>query len=344
MIVFRADGNSKIGMGHIMRCLSIANSAKELGQKCLFVVSTDGLQDLITSNGHQIIRIQSNCYDLKSQELDPILDEYNPSAVFVDSYYVSEEFFSGLHEKCKKINCVLVYIDDRCEIAFECDYLINYNIFSRVDLYEKLYSGKAKPLFLLGTQYAPLRKEFQNIAYRENKSSVKNIFVSTGGADSEHFTIDLINEAIKEKSFIFHIVLGMMNLDKSQIEEMAEKAENILIHENVKRMDELMLSCDVAISAAGSTLYELCATQTPCVTYVLVDNQIPAAKVFDDKGIIKNCGDIRKSGNTGLAKDIIEEIKRLSEDTDERNRISDCMKKVVDGKGAGRIIEEVIQE
>lgn len=343
MIVFRADGNSQIGMGHIMRCLSIANSAKELGQKCLFVVSTDGLQDLITSNGHQIIRIQSNCYDLKSQELDLILDEYNPSAVFVDSYYVSEEFFSELHEKCKKINCKLVYIDDRCETAFECDYLINYNIFSRDDLYEKVYSGKAKPMFLLGTQYAPLRKEFQNIACREDKTSVKNVFVSTGGADSEHFTRDLITEAIKEKNLMFHVVLGMMNLDKSQIEEMAEKAENIVIHENVKRMDELMLSCDIAISAAGSTLYELCATQTPCVTYVLADNQIPAAREFDSKGIIKNCGDIRKSGNIGLAQDTIREIKRLSEDAFERSRVSKCMKTVVDGLGAKRIVEEVLE-
>lgn len=40
-----------------------------------------------------------------------------------------------------------------------------------------------------------------------------------------------------------------------------------------KKMSELMQQCDMAVSAAGSTLYELCACGMPTITYVLADNQ-----------------------------------------------------------------------
>ena len=121
-----------------------------------------------------------------------------------------------------------------------------------------------------------------------------------------------------------------------------EKHKSIVVHENVKRMDELILSCDVAVSAAGSTLYELCATGTPTITYVLADNQIPAAKEFDARGIIKNCGDIRDMGNKALAKCLVDEVVSLAEDYNERKRISELMGTVVDGKGARRIVESVL--
>lgn len=342
MIIFRADGNPQIGAGHIMRCLSIANKAKDIGENCLFIISSDHFQNVIKDNGHKIVNLKSDYSRMEPGEILPALDAYEPSAVFVDSYFVTEKYLSDLHAKCRKNKSALVYVDDRCTSPYSCDFLLNYNVFARRDDYEKLYSGDVKPIFLLGSSYAPLRKEFHDNDSRIVLLKAENIFVSTGGADSEHLTVDIVEKATEATKFAFHFVVGMMNPDRIKIMEMADECKNIIVHENVKRMDTLMQSCDVAISAAGSTLYELCATQTPTITYVLADNQIPAAEEFDVRGIMKNCGDIRVLGNKELASKLVEDAVSLADNYEERKRISILMRAVVDGNGAGRILEQVL--
>ena len=49
MILFRADGNTKIGMGHIMRCLSIADTFRRNGKDCTFVLADISMQDIISA-------------------------------------------------------------------------------------------------------------------------------------------------------------------------------------------------------------------------------------------------------------------------------------------------------
>ena len=68
---------------------------------------------------------------------------------------------------------------------------------------------------------------------------------------------------------------------------------NAVLHINEHNMSALMQKCDIAISAAGSTLYELCATGIPAITYTLADNQLIAAEQFDKQGIMLSAGDCR---------------------------------------------------
>ena len=342
MIIFRADGNPNIGAGHIMRCLAIANKAKDFGEKSLFITSSDHFQKLITDNGHGFENLRSDYSMPKQADIFSALETYEPIAVFVDSYYITEDYLSVLHEKCHVKGIKLVYVDDRCVMPYSCDYLLNYNIFAQKSDYEQLYLKKSMPTLMLGSLYSPLRDEFIDVGSRVNLKLAKKIFVSTGGADIEHLTLDIVEKAIEEPKYTFHVVLGMMNPDRDKIVEKAKTSRNIILHENVKHMRELMCLCDVAISAAGSTLYELCATQTPSVTYVLADNQIPAAEEFAKSGIMKNAGDIRQLGNKELAARLREDAVLLADNYNERERVSGVMSTVVDGKGSARILEKVL--
>ena len=95
----------------------------------------------------------------------------------------------------------------------------------------------------------------------------------------------------------FHFLIGAMNQDKKEIEKLAEGMSNAVLHYNVSDMKSLICSCDIAVSAAGSTLYEICACGVPLITYVLADNQYEGAKAFEEKGLALNCGDIRNMDN-----------------------------------------------
>ncbi len=343
MIVFRTDGNPQIGAGHIMRCLAIANKAVNNGENCMFIASSNHFHRIITDNGHRFINLKSNYSSMELGDVFSFIDTYEPSVVFVDSYFITEKYLSTLHDKCQSSGSKLVYIDDRCLAPYCCDFLLNYNIFASFDDYKKIYCDDVHPAFMLGVSYVPLRNEFQNNDRRRVSQKAKSIFVSTGGADSEHLTIDIVEKALETTKYDFHFVVGMMNADRDKILEIAQKGQNIIIHENVNRMNELMSFCDVAISAAGSTLYELCATQTPSVTYVLADNQIRAAEEFNAKGIMKNCGDIRLIGNKKLASELIKETISLAEDYEIRKRISENMFTIVDGDGTNRILKRVLK-
>ncbi len=342
MVIFVVEGNRDIGMGHVMRCLAIADAIKAEGEACLFVMSSRDCEGIVKKHGHEVKVVDSPYKEPKAEDIDSIIDSMEVSALFVDSYYVKNEYLNNVHTICKRKGCKLVYIDDRCGLPYSCDILLNYNIFSNLDAYKHLYSKHEVPTLLLGTAYAPLRQEFRQIEENLLKSEAANVFVSTGGADTEHITLKLVEEAALKPNYRFHFVVGKMNPDREKIRAISRGYENIVLHENVSRMDKLMLACDAALSAAGSTLYELCAVGVPAITYVVADNQIPAAEEFDKRGIMRNCGDARRPENGTFARTLIEQVVRLAENYDERKLRSEKMKSIVDGEGTKRIIERVL--
>ena len=102
-----------------------------------------------------------------------------------------------------------------------------------------------------------------------------------------------------------------------------------------------MLSCDVAVSAAGFTLYELCAMQTPTITYILADNQIPGAEAFERHGILKCAGDYRIAGDRLIEK-MIDSAIQLAEDDEERKGITEKMRTMIADNGAQKILKDIL--
>ena len=349
MILFRADGNSNIGLGHVMRCLSIADAFKNSGKKCLFFTANNELHKTIKERGYKNLILESE-YDHMEDELESFeeaIDARDVDIVIVDSYYVTEEYLRELWTFCSNKHITLVYIDDILAFPYQCDVLLNYNIYAKEADYRILYKNSTLPTLLIGTQYTPQRAEFQGLPDRKVKEDAKDILISTGGADSEHLGIEII-KAIKSHSdwdeYRFHLVVGMMNSDKDKIESLSESKANISLYKRVKKMSELMMSCDVAVSAAGSTLYELCSTQTPAITYILADNQILGAEGFESAGVLHCTGDIRGIGASALAENLISDAVTLCYDYSKRQEIAKKMKMVIDGKGAQRICNMLSRE
>lgn len=326
-----------------MRCLSIATEATKTDE-VLFVTADDAFHEVIHNAGiaHHILYSEYSNMDAELEKLKDVVQDYRPSELFVDSYYVTNSYLSELKKFCNNLGCRIIYIDDVLAFPYSCDYLINYNIYGPdvepdyKDLYEN--AEVKTPVFLLGSSFVPLRGEFQNLLERKVNKEVRNILVSTGGADPEHVALQLVKGVIQnEYPYTFHFILGSMNKDKPEIEIISDKHSNIVLHSNVNNMSSIMRACDVAISAAGSTLYELCATQTPTITYIFADNQIPGAEGFEKHGILHCAGDYRK--NAELVHTLLYEVACLAENNCKREEIAQKMKAVVDGNGCRRILD-----
>lgn len=346
-ILFRVDANPAIGFGHIMRCLSIADAAVAFNQKVLFLLADGMVQELVASRGYPSVVLGTLYHNLEgeAEKVGSIVAEKKSGALVVDSYFVTERYLNTLLDSCRSVGCRLVYIDDVLAFPYPCDMLLNYNIYGTDSDYKGLYQDAVMvPAFLLGTAFAPLRSEFQNLSPRIVHREGKNILISTGGSDCGHIMLELV-EKIRYRAgeeITFHVIIGAMNGDKEFIYDKAKGCLNVVLHENVNNMSDLMQSCDVAVSAAGSTLYELCATQTPTITYILADNQVPGAECFEHHGVLRCAGDVRQLGTQRLVKRLLESAVELCGDYSERCRIAGRMSEVVDGQGAKRIARKIV--
>lgn len=340
MIIFRADGNPTIGSGHVMRCLSIADAARDAGIECRFVVADKHFVQTTQNRGFacDVLHTDYRCMEEEQAPLSELLRQYSPAAIMVDSYFVTANYLAWLSQFAD-----VAYLDDLAAFAYPVKTLVNYNIYGPELGYEQLYqaAGVPVPRLLLGPQYAPLRKQFQNLPPREPPQEVKNIFVSTGGADPEHMALRIARQLESWPSVLqyqFHFVIGGMNPDVDALRTITKTHSWIQLHENVQNMAELMYRCDLAISAAGSTLYELCACGVPTITYAFADNQLLGMRGFEKQGMMRSVGDTRSIQQP--EKTILCEMDNLIMDWPGRTEMRRKMTALVNGKGTGRIVAE----
>ena len=336
MILFRADGNPDIGTGHIMRCLSLADALQEQGGEITFITAESYFQRLIQTRGYPCT-VLGTAYDRMEEELSiflPILERERPELVILDSYFVTPQYMEAIRNISR-----LLYIDDLNAFDYPADAVVNYNIYSPELPYPQ------NKTYFLGPQYAPLRKEFQGLSQRNTKDRVENVLVSTGGTDQYHVALhcaEYLREHLPRENMIFHLVLGAMNQDAAELERIAEELPFIRLHRQITNMCSLMLQCDAAISAAGTTLYELCACGLPTVTYILADNQIQGAQMFQKAGLMPCAGDIRE--DACFLERLFELLNSLADDFAQRQRIAEQMQGAVDGRGAARLAEAILKQ
>ena len=332
MIFIRADGNLQIGTGHIMRCLSLADALREQGKEVAFAIAEPYFQPLIQGRGYPCT-VLATVYDRMEEELPvflQLLEENQPELVILDSYFVTPKYMEAI-----KNMVPLLYIDDLNAFNYPADIVVNYNIYGPELPYPE---GKR---YLLGPQYAPLRKEFQGLERRVVKERVEDILISTGGTDQYHVALrcaEYLREHPPCGNMTFHIVLGAMNQDVVELQEILKKLPFIKLHCQVTDMCSLMLQCDVAISAAGTTLYELCACGLPTVTYILADNQIQGAQAFQRAGLMLCAGDIRE--DNCFVEQIFVGLKGLYNE-ELRRETARRMQELVDGVGARCLADAV---
>ena len=336
MIFIRADANEYIGVGHVMRCLSAASSFVSMGEDVTFITADHKGDDLIRRKGFDTICLESEWTKKEEElsELKALIKRENPRMMIVDSYCITEDYFKSLSEIV-----TLAYFDDMNACKWEVDYLINYNIFA--DSLDYSWYRGSKTKLLLGPGFAPLRDEFKGMPPHQNKEEVSDVLVSAGGADPERVTERLMESVCPERRKVtFHFIVGALNPRIETIKK--AKAENAVLHINEQHMSDLMKKCDIAISAAGSTLYETCACGIPTITYTLADNQLIAAEEFERKKIMLNAGDCRNDAQFVERVDAC--IGQLIENVEIRKEISCNMQNLVDGYGAGRIAKALLNE
>ena len=347
VIYIRTDGNSKIATGHLVRCLCIAQALEEMGKQVCFLVSdhtsSELLKDLCNTVFYEVsfsfdTRILEcavfDNLDLEIEELCSMFGNTKP-IILVDSYYVTEAYFQSLNQVAS-----VAYMDDLRSFDYDVDLVINYDVIppSKEEEYKQAYT-KAKTT-LLGAGYTPLRKQFQNRKI-EFKESIKNILITTGGSDPYHFSESISSFLISQNLNVdIHIVVGRLFDNFKALKNLANEHLQLHLHQDVKDMASLMKQCDYAISAAGTTLYELCALGIPTISFTMADNQIIMAETFHETGAIPYIGDLRESSS--ICDKIYHHLANIINHPNLLQSQQQKMQYIVDGNGSIKIAEALI--
>lgn len=333
-IAFRVDGGSKIGSGHIMRCLALADAFPKDMQITFIIKEGREFIKLLENRGHEVKNIKNNLgINKELKEVKDTIKEKNIDILITDSYYIDKKYLLEI----KKYIEVLVTISHYPLFPYPSDIVINGNIYAP-DLNYSSLNGNTE--FLLGTKYTLLRSEFWNIPQRTVNKKVSNILVSVGGSDPLNLTPKILKSlAISNEKYRIDVVIGpgFKNISKI-IKEVKKSSIEILLHFNIKKISQLMLNSDLAISAGGNTLYELATIGTPAIVMLQAENQVLVAKSMENEGTIINLG----FGNKISYKKLSDTINDLTKDFEKRKMMALKGQKITNGLGTKHCVDKIL--
>lgn len=268
-----------------------------------------------------------------------VKDRNDPLWLILDGY----QFDTAYQASIRKTEIRLLVIDDYNHLqAYHADILLNQNIKAET----LLYTSDPTTICLFGPRYALLRNEFLEWKeeIKEKDPQPCKILVTMGGADPDNVTRKAVQALLRAglTGIEIDIVIGPANSNDKTIEHEIVRAANAgitaasfcRIHKNAN-MRELMAAADLAVTAGGSTCWELCFFGIPAIVVVVAENQRGVAMGLDRAGAAVSVGWHEDVETACLA----EAVRGLVNDSEKRRAMSRIGREIVDGQGRERILD-----
>lgn len=327
VIAIRADGNSEIGFGHLMRMNALAHELIKKGAKVIFLSRNPE-----NIEGYPVLGLNKQAGDEEDLVSEEMLTQIQAGMLIIDSYVYRQKQL----DRVGQLDLFSVYVDDLNRHPFNTDLVLNGNLYAtNLD-----YRGKAQ--FILGAGYLLMREGFARLPARRLARRVENILITFGAADSDNVTpriLQLLDGYEQFRQFEWHVAIGPVFSNAAQIETAARNTSNVVLYHNPD-LKKLMDFCDISISAAGSTTYELAACGIPSLLLVTADNQVMLAAEAERQGMAINLGPRQNLDRERL----YSVLDSLINNRELREKMAARGQELIDGRGAERVAAILIDE
>ena len=359
-IVFRCDGSTSIGLGHIFRCKTLASELMSKGAQCIFVLRLheSELYYARTMEGMHTIYLPSETAPLPDTEQNPtaIIDTWlgvskekeiqdltkiildcEADLVVVDHYAYDLSMTEIVSQ-----NAVLAVIDDLCNRTLICDYVINHNLgFAKQDYNNCINRSGQRATLLLGPNYCLIDKRFSELEtqqrIRENKKL--NVLITFGAMDHNNLSFLVLKEIFSSKlshSFNASVMLHANAPHRCQLERWSSNfGDQVKLHWSPQSVPELYAEANFAIGAGGTSAWERCAAGLPTLMMPAAANQKGIIHYISQAGGGKSISLENKKRNY-----IMNELERIHDNTDCLKTMSKNARNIVDGYGLDRVTKE----
>lgn len=331
-ILFRTSGGrakgKQLGLGHIYRCLNLANQLKS--NKIFFLLEDyGGAEEVFRQNGFKnIFKLKPNITvqsDVKNS-IKSIHDE-EIDILIVDKYNLSISYLKKLKNHTK-----IVVISDLRKINYSTDLLIN----GFVGFKNKITRNKYGTTCLLGPSFQILSKKFIKNSIRKKKNY--DLIATFGGYDEKNIIEILLKELLKLNHKIkTKVILGPAARKTRKISILEKKiGKSLTIKKNIKNMHDEISNVKYGICSGGITTYEFASLKIPFGIICQVKHQLETANEWEKRRIAMNLG----LPNNKIGKKISDFLQLVSEEKLPRNLKH---KSIVDGLGAKRVAKQILK-
>ena len=240
-------------------------------------------------------------------------------------------FDRAIQSAIRKVRPVLAIDDLGLERNPDADILLNQNIHAS----DLTYCRQSSTRYLLGLSYALLRTEFQaySLWQRLHPIRARRLLVTMGGSDIDEVTLRVLDALSPIEDLELRVLVGGINPHLDAILAHAGQRPHISVVRETDRMALEMASADLAISAAGSTSWELAFMGLPALLIALADNQQPLARGLDAAGAALDLGRAEALDPEALRHECL----NLRDDGPRRKAMSERGRHLLDGRGAERV-------
>jgi UDP-2,4-diacetamido-2,4,6-trideoxy-beta-L-altropyranose hydrolase len=357
-VAFRVDSSNKMGIGHLMRCLTLAKAIKNRYKAGMyfFTRSSQGnINHLITAADFKLIEMSppkrvtktplqhsqwlGASQDEDAKEFISLTNELSITSydlLIIDHYAIDAEWENLVAQTTNKI----LVIDDLGDRKHKCDYLLDQTFNCSVEKYQDLVPSQCT--FMLGTRFALLRSEFQistNAIINARDAITENtILIMFGGTDPDNLSLIAL-KIITGRDDVnkINIIMGPSALHLKSISDYCKNDNRISLHVSPNNIAELMLTATLAVGAAGTTSWERCAMGLPCVVVIQAENQRQIGRELEAEGVLTvlEIHEMKKGLNSAVDHWLITGVITKFD-------ITLCTQ-ICDGLGSNRTIQKVFQ-
>lgn len=357
IIVFRVDGGTSIGSGHIVRCLTLASELRRQVKRIIFITRKlpGNLIQKIADEGYgvfclpqsvgaaSIVNAENHLWSGVRQNQDAlstikIIEKSKVDWVIVDHYGLDSVWEKRLRSYTKKI----LVIDDLANRSHDCDILLDQNYYGSNT--QKRYANLVleSTTCLLGPNFSLLKSRYRELKpfLTEHNGEVRRILIFFGSADPYNYTEKILKIlSLNELQYLhLDIVLGENYPNGEKFINLAKVRGNVNVYRWVPCLAELMVAADLMIGAGGTTSWERLCLGLPGVVIPIAKNQYEVTKILNLEGYQFSL----KNHKKGSIRELAGSLNKLIFDKEKIIATSRNGKKLVDGLGAFRVIRVIM--
>ena len=279
-LLFVVEVSSESGIGHLMRCLALAQAAQERGINSVFFVPAFAQRICKTRHdwcGTIVVAEQNSSTSLSL--IEQRLQKKRTLGIVVDGYHFDQAFIERVSQLCFPL---LILDDVKSPI---CQYAHLITNPAGVDWKSDYQSINPHATLCLGPRYRLLRRSFRQPPALP-LSRRHCLTISFGGSDPKHFTLPVLKAVVKYLQDVpIRVVTGPGFTQQTELGEFLTCCDAPVQHiHNGQDMADIWVNSRLTIAAAGGSQFELVACSSPSVLVVVADNQISATTQAVEQG------------------------------------------------------------
>jgi spore coat polysaccharide biosynthesis predicted glycosyltransferase SpsG len=327
-VALRCDASASGGVGHVMRCLALAEGLHSEGLDVLLLGDLGGITlatSQVRNHGLEIHPVPAGTAGLLQT-----LDLLTASALVIDSYTVPAEHYAAARASGR----LVIGVVDAAAPDLDADLLVNQNLDAQHSM-----SQPHRARVLAGPTYALVREAVTDLRPQrlpDVPNSAHRVLVVAGGTDVANVTADLAARILGTGRPVHLDVLCPNAAARDQVANAGRAAgQTVVAHAPVDDLASLAVRSDLVVTAAGTTVLEIACLGRAMAVFTVADNQEGGYAALLAAGAAHGLGPASRLGDP--AERTSEKLATLLDDSHQRSELAERAYALVDGEGRGRV-------